>query len=145
MLALPYAVMREKQVRDRVHEEVAKYVAWNLDHMQAGVAPRKGFYGEEFPAGSMAAKLAAAPLLASGWTATFFGWHGDHKSRRETHRLSQHYNCTYLCDVCFAVQNFAKSNKLLLYQNFRPDALHKLTRFANAGLHVMETGRVDHG
>lgn len=132
LLSVPHQLMRDKSVRDRVHDQVAKYIAWNLEIMQRGIAPTVGFYGEEFPRTSVAGRLAGSSI-GFGWTATFFGWHGDQKSRRDTHRFQHHYNKTWICDECFAVQHFKNSPKHLLFQDFRPDALHKLTRFADLG------------
>ena len=133
MMSIPQSVMRQKRVRARIHTAAAKYIAWNMRFLESGTGPAVGFYGEEFPANSVAARLAGQPLAADGWHATFFGFHGDHKSRRECHQFQQHYNAMYICDGCFAVQPSKNAPKGLMYKDFRREAVHKSTRFDHTG------------
>ena len=130
LCAIPHAWIRSRAVKSRIHQIIAKFVAWNIQIMSRGVGPTRGFYGEEFKPKSIYDRLADQPL-AGQWKALYFGWHGDTKARREAHAFCQHYNSTYMCDECFAVQNYPRAPKILLYQNFGPDAMHLMTRFGH--------------
>ncbi len=84
-----------------VEREVARFVQWSLAAAEAGVGPSRGVYDEPFPRGSLREQL-AGKTLAGGWRAAYAGWKGDAKARRLTHRFCSWYNCTDVCDGCFA-------------------------------------------
>ena len=52
----------QAKVRSGVNKVIAKVVAWSLRCAAEGTGPRRGFYDEEFRAGSSRAKLAGQKL-----------------------------------------------------------------------------------
>ena len=49
-----------------VNREIAKFMAWSIGHCSTGLAPSRGFYGEEFAKNTSHARL-AGKTLALGW------------------------------------------------------------------------------
>lgn len=54
------------QVQKDVNREIAKFMAWSIGHCSTGLAPSRGFYGEEFAKNSSHAR-SAGKTLALGW------------------------------------------------------------------------------
>lgn len=115
---------RTRQVRQRVHDEVVKYISWCLNAAAEGIGPTRDFYGQELQGNS---KRLAGARLCGGWKYLLCAWKGDCKSRKESHRFSAGSSCINCCDQCRATQPFPKADESLLYCDFSASANWRAT------------------
>ena len=60
------------QVKLGVSKIVAELCAWSLKHSASGVAPKVGFYGEQFPTKTWRSEISGKPLALGYRTLAFF-------------------------------------------------------------------------
>ena len=130
LLVLPEHHMAGRGVREAVHAAVAKVVAWSLAAAMAGIGPPAGAYGE--PLQGENAKL-AGQCLAQGWRMCFFGTNADAKARVQMHLFSRHYQCTFVCEGCFACKESLKVPLQLHFADFSAAAVWRETLLSHTG------------
>ena len=143
MQKFPIAVLPEREMlktKAACNREIARLVAWSLQHAATGVAPVKGFYGEDFPRGSFRAQLAGS-VLARGYKGIYFSMKADLKARKEMHQFRAWYQCTRMCDLCHAEQ-FQPKHPLMYYKNLHPEAPYKLSGICHEFYLVAERGNI---
>ena len=132
MQKFPIAVLPERdllQTKKFCNKEIARVVAWSLVHAASGVAPTKGFYGEDFPAGSFRAQLAGS-VMANGFKAIYFSMKADLKARKEMNEFRNWYQCKRMCEMCHAEQ-FQPKHPLMYYKNLDQEAPYKLSSISH--------------
>lgn len=152
---IPIAVLPERSLLDSwdfCNAEIAKLVSWSLKHTASGLAPERGFYGEEFDGSSFRAQL-KGKVLAYGYRAMLFSMKGDLKARKEMHRFRRNYKCTDMCESCHAEQ-FKPKHPRMYYKDLSKDAAYSLSSISHefycvaerdilSPWHVCEGWRID--
>jgi hypothetical protein len=101
-------------------------MSWSFDHLERGVWPDRGFYGEVLNVNTLRGRMAGKPL-GNGWRGCYFGSRADAKARKEANSFNHNYGATFLCETCCAQQPFVKANKMMCYKDFSDDAPYRLT------------------
>ena len=104
LLKIAHCAMRDPGTKRKVFEVMAKYVAWDMQILAAGVVPEKGFYDEPLSAGD----VAWSSVTAEYWGACA-GFKADLKARKEAHSFKHGYMSIYCCDRCRATQPFPRA------------------------------------
>jgi len=112
------------KVKDACHHLVAQVMAWSFQCATSGIGPSKGCFGEVLS--GQRAKLANCEL-AGGWKAAYFGSKYDAKARKETNRFPRSYQHSWVCEACCAQRKHKGWNSCMTYQNFYPQAIHRMT------------------
>ncbi|CAK8985934.1 Uncharacterized protein SCF082_LOCUS341, partial [Durusdinium trenchii] len=112
--------MQKPKVKEHVNKTIAELVAWSLAHAGSGVAPTRGFYGEKFLPNTWRFEM-AGKTMAGGVRAIYFCWKSDLKARHEVHKFERWYQCTKMCDLCFAERPTKKSDGNMNFKNMGPD------------------------
>jgi hypothetical protein len=115
ILKVQTSKMKLKETLKGVMERVAAFFAWNFQVLQDGIMPTSGFYGEPLASHG----TTAAPLM-DGFSCAFAFFKCDTKARVEANGFRNYYQCTHICDDCFATQPYAgvlkkRKLRLLLY------------------------------
>ena len=108
--------------------DMCRFINWSLSCLEVGVGPERGFHGEYFEPDEIRSGLSKQPL-AGKWRGCFAGLKTDGKARRETNLFLQHAQATFICDSCYAIQEFKHAPEVLNYTDFSEDAFWAETCF----------------
>jgi len=108
--SIPNQYMTSKSVKKNVHRVVARFAKYITHWLALGVHPTHGFYGEKFDEQSDRGKKAGLSF-AGGLRFVFGGKKGDAKARMESNLFQRHYQTTFLCIECCAIQPFPNAPK----------------------------------
>ena len=124
LLLLQYKYIHNKETRERVQDEITRYIAWAHHVMEKGEIPAVDMYGH---------KLRKKPVRMCGpYTAAYALIKADGKARREVHKFKRHYNATFICSDCLATQPFKHAPKSLLFSDFSDCAGYLQTMLSHA-------------
>ena len=122
ILALETSRLKDHDVRDKVHADVANYIAWEMLVLESKCFPTKWYLDEDFAVGTQR-HARRGDHLAGGFGGIFCGIKGDRKERRNIHRFARHYQATFVCDQCLAMSTTSLcSVPELWYTSFGVDA-----------------------
>jgi hypothetical protein len=97
--------------------------------LASGLGPAEGHDGS--PLASAWRQSLKGLELVGGWRAAYVGFRSDLKARQETHRFPRWYQCTKMCDMCFAEKASKYGQEAMLYTNFSATAPHLLTSWSH--------------
>ena len=87
-------MMEIPEVKNGIIDEIARYLSWEVTVLMGGRHPCRGFYDEDLGGNE--------EYIAEGFLATYIGFKGDRKNRKELHVFTRNYASTYICDRCMA-------------------------------------------
>ena len=132
---IPYVLMQEAEIREKVMRLLADFTKWALDIAESGVMPRKGFYNEDFDKSSLRAKMAGGSIMGP-WIPIFAGNKADGKARKQMHLFKRWWKTVEYCDSCRATNpSYRCSNKELYGNDFRLCAAWRGTMITHEEYH----------
>ncbi|CAJ1453005.1 unnamed protein product, partial [Effrenium voratum] len=122
------AMAGEYQVRDDVHETVARVLAWSMSQASLGVFPSVGALGEGLSGerGDL-----AGTVIANGWRMAYFGMKADAKARLQCNYFSRSYQHAKICESCGAAKQHKDWDPSMDYKDFYDDAPYLNTTISN--------------
>lgn len=134
VLKIPSDLIRTPAIKKGVMRTAAAYFTWLFNIVQRGLPPKRGWYNEEFRAGSHLRAMADAqePIMGE-YTGAFAAMKCDGKARVEAHGFSMNYGAIFCCDECLGTQPFASvlenpTLRALLITDVSENALRRLTK-----------------
>lgn len=128
LAVVPHAAMVDSKVKDGVHFEIAKTLAWSIQALSKGTFPSHGPDGVEL-SGHRA--HVAGRVLANGWRGIYFGFRYDAKARKDTNRFPRSYQHSFICEACMACKEHKDWDPLLSYKDFYPTAAWRMTMISH--------------
>jgi hypothetical protein len=73
----------------------------------------------------------AGTSIADGWRGLLVGTKADGKMRVQMNRFPRYYKCVFMCEGCFATQDYKRAEKVLSYGNLLDSAPWRLTMLSH--------------
>lgn len=135
---LPAMFMTVRDVFVKANDEITRLIGWDLLQCEIGIAPTKGFYGEDFAGSCSRSRIQGRPLT---FKSVFAGVKADGKAYRDMHLFTRHYGCTWFCQAIF-VGTFRPPPRLaqrLLALKANPRSKRGFCRDGSVGLKLRAT------